>query len=279
MAAMQRSCYQLFMTVHRRSLFTAPLGDVLRELRGARGVSQLELALRCEISPRHLSFVETGKSQPSREIIERIGEELELSLRERNGLHLAAGYAPRYRETPLDAPELAIIREAIEATLAQQLPYPAFVADRHWNIVMANAGMATLMRALRPEGLAHDNVLRQLFDPTDLRPFVVNWEEVAGDLLRHFRYDVMRSPFDAEGRALLDEVLAYPDIPTHWRRLDLSDAPLPMLRTVFALPEGQLSFLSTIAQFGTAWDLTVQEVRVEAMHPTDDFTRDWFQAR
>jgi transcriptional regulator with XRE-family HTH domain len=264
------------MIVFRNSTPEIALGDMVRALRGARGVSQFDLALRCELSPKHLSFVETGRSQPSRDVIERIGIELDLSLRERNALHLAAGYAPRYRETPLNAPELAIVRQAIEATLAQQEPFPAFVVDRHWNLALPNRGMARLMEALFPEGPRHTNMLHQIFDPADMRPLIVNWTEVAGDLLRHFRYDVMRSPFDEAGRDLLEAVLAYPDIPADWAMQNPADAPLPMLRTVFALPEGELSFLSTLAQFGTSWDLTIEEVRIEAMHPTDAFTRQWF---
>ena len=248
---------------------------MIRVLRAARGVSQLDLALRCDLSPKHMSFVETGRSQASRDVIERIGVELELSLRERNALHLAAGYAPRYRESPLNAPELAIVRQAIDATLAQQEPFPAFVIDRHWNLVLPNRGMIRLLDALLPHGSRHTNMLHQIFDPGDMRPLIVNWAEVAGDLLRHFRYDVMRSPFDEAGRRLLDEILAYPGIPADWGRHDPADAPLPMLRTVFALPQGQLSFLSTLAQFGTSWDLTIEEVRIEAMHPTDEFTRAW----
>ncbi|QAY75296.1 helix-turn-helix domain-containing protein [Sphingosinicella sp. BN140058] len=258
---------------------STPLGDLLRDLRAAHGVSQLDLALRCEISPRHLSYVETGKAQPSRDVVERIGEELDLPLRDRNALYLAAGYAPRYRQTPLEAPELAVVREAIEATLGQQEPYPAFVFDRHWTVMMANRGMTALMEGLIAGGPRHANILHQIFDPDDLRSFIVNWDEVAGDLLRHLRHEVQRSPYDLEGRALLDALLAYPDIPAAWHRTNFANAPLPMVRTVFKGPEGPLSFLSTMTQFGTAWDLTIEEIRVEAMHPTDEATRAWCRAQ
>jgi transcriptional regulator with XRE-family HTH domain len=267
------------MNAHDALLRVTPLGGLLREFRAAHGVSQLDLALRCEISPRHLSYVETGKAQPSRDVIERIGEELALPLRERNALYLAAGYAPRYRQTPLEAPELGVVRQAIEATLAQQEPFPAFVFDRHWTVVMANRGMAALMEGLRPGGPRHANILHQIFDPEDIRPFIVNWDEVAGDLLRHLRHEVQRSPFDREGRDLLDGLLAYPDIPAAWHRASFAHAPLPMVRTIFKGPGGPLSFLSTMTQFGTAWDLTIEEIRVEAMHPTDEATREWCRAR
>ena len=279
MAATRPRCYAGDMSTVDTLLPTTPLGDLLREIRAAQGISQLDLALRCEISPRHLSFVETGKAQPSRDVIERIGEELALPLRERNTLYLAAGYAPLYRRTPLEAPELGVVRQAIEATLAQQEPFPAFVFDRHWTIVMANDGMAALMEGLRPGGPRHANILHQIFDPEDLRPFIVNWDEVAGDLLRHLRHEVQRSPFDHDGRDLLDALLAYPDIPQEWHRARFAEAPLPMVRTVFRGPDGPLSFLSTMTQFGTAWDLTIEEIRVEAMHPTDEATRAWCRAR
>lgn len=255
------------------------LGDMLRELRASRGISQLELALRCEISSRHLSFVETGRSQPGREIVERLGEELELPLTARNALHLAAGYAPRYRETSLRAPEMSMLREALSLMLAQQSPYPAFFTDTHWNLIEANPAMTGLLTALRPEGPVHNNVLHQIFDPEDIRPFLLNWHDVAGDVLRYLRHQVLRAPWDDQLAELLDALLAYPGLPRAWKQINLADAPAPVMKTVFKGPNGPLSFVSAITHFGTALDLTAEQIRVESLFPADSQTRDWCAAR
>ncbi|MGN7833834.1 helix-turn-helix domain-containing protein [Pseudoxanthomonas sp. 22568] len=189
-------------------------GPLLREWRAARRFSQLDLALAADISARHLSYVETGKSQPSREMVVRLADALALPLRERNALLQAAGYVAQYPETPLDAPELARIQRAIDFIIAQQEPYPAFVLDRHWNILRANAA------ALRVNGFLlagraspHANMLRHVFDPTDLRAALVNWEEVAGDLVHHLHAEIAAHPSDPVPRQLLEEILAHPGVP------------------------------------------------------------------
>jgi transcriptional regulator with XRE-family HTH domain len=173
---------------------------LLREWRAARRVSQLHLALEAGTSSRHLSYLETGKAQPSRGMIGRLAEALDMPLRERNALLLAAGFAPEYTETGLDAPELASVRRAIEFILEHQNPYPAFVLNRRWDILMANQGARHVGNFLLGR-IPHLNMVRQFLDPDDMRRVVVNWEEVAGDLIRHLHDEVAAAPSDTKARA------------------------------------------------------------------------------
>ena len=251
----------------------APVGALLREWRAARRLSQLDLALDVGVSTRHLSCVETGKAQPSRDMVSRLADVLEMPLRERNALLVAAGYAPKYRETALATPALAQVRRAIECILAQQEPYPAFVLDRHWNVLMANRAAERVNGfVMRGRASAHRNMLRQIFDPDDLRPAVANWEEVALDLLRHLHNEVAAAPTDATARMLLDEVLAYPGVPARWRMRELDAAPSPLLTTVLRRDDDRLRFFSTIATFGTPRDVTLDEMRIECCFPDDEAT-------
>src|SRR6185369_7919901 len=162
----------------------AHVGALLREWRAARRMSQLDLALEAGVSARHLSCVETGKSQPGRDLVAQLADALGMPLRERNALLMAAGYAPEYPETPLSTPELAQVRRAIDLIIEHQEPYPAFVLNRRWDVLLSNRAATRIAGFLRG-GSAHTNMVRQFFDPNDLRAAVVNWEEVAGDLIRH----------------------------------------------------------------------------------------------
>jgi len=246
-------------------------GALLREWRAARRLSQLDLALEVGVSARHLSCIETGKAQPSRDMIARLADTLDMPLRERNALLVAAGYAPKYPETALGTPALAQIRRAIELILEHQEPYPAFVLNRHWDMVQTNRAAARVMSFLRG-GSAHANIMRQFFDPNDVRGIVVNWEEVAGDLIRHLHDEVAAAPSDAEARALLEEVLRYPGVPSQWRTRELGAAPPPLLTVVFRKDDRELRFFSTIATFGTPRDVTLDELRIECVFPADDAT-------
>ncbi len=251
----------------------AHLGALLREWRAARRLSQLDLALDARVSARHLSCVETGKTQPSRDVVVRLADVLEMPLRERNALLVAAGYAPKYPETALGTPELAQVRRAIEFILNQQEPYPAFVLNRHWDVLVANRA-ATRVNSfvMRGRASAHRNMARQIFDPNDLRAAVVNWEEVAGDLIRHLHDVVAVTPTDAVARALLDEVLGYPGVPARWRMRELGMAPSPLLTTVLRRDGQELRFFSTITTFGTPRDVTLDELHIECCFPVDDAT-------
>lgn len=257
----------------------AHVGTLLREWRAARRLSQLALALEADVSTRHLSYVETGKAQPSHDLVVRLADALEMPLRERNALLLAAGYAPQYAETDLETPAMAQIRRAIALILDQQEPYPAFLLDRHWEVLTANRAAARIDGFLRPGHTGgHRNMLRRFFDPGDLRPAVANWEEVAGDLLRHLHDEVAAAPTDATARALLDEILGYPDVPTRWHTRQVDTTPPPLLTVVFRRGDRELRFFSTITTFGTPRDVTVDELRIECAFPADDATAELCRA-
>ena len=251
----------------------SPLGALLRQWRASRRLSQLELSMLSGVSARHLSYVETGRAQPSRELLRALADALEVPLRERNALLVAAGYAPHFRDSPLDAPELAVMRRAIEVTLAHQEPFPAFVTDRCWNVLMANPATDRVLGGLKPGGPRHANIVRQVFDPEDMRPYIENWDEVAGDLLRHLSHQVAQHPTDEAARRLLDEALAYPDVPSRLRVRDAALRPLPVLVTTFRAGERRLSFFSTLTRFASPSDMALEETSVECMHPADDETR------
>lgn len=250
----------------------ARIGALLREWRAARRLSQLDLALDADISPRHLSCIETGKAQPSRALLAKLADTLDMSLRERNALLVAAGYAPHYPESALSTPHMAQIRRAIECILAQQEPYPAFLLDRHWNVLMANGAAQRFTTHVLGRPGRHENMLHMVFDPQELRPHLANWEEVAGDLIHHLHALVAGNPADAKARALLDEVLAYPAVPARFRLRELAEAPLPLLTTTFRKDGRELGFFSTITTFGTPRDVTIDELHIESCFPVDEAT-------
>ena len=196
---------------HQRAPLPPPLppdaevGALLRHWRTARRLSQLDLALDADVSSRHLSYVETGRAQPSREMVLRLADALEIPLRERNALLVAAGYAPRYFETGLAAPEMAQMRSAIELILRHQEPYPAFVLDRHWEIRMSNQAAARCTRFLLGAEPTESNMIRLVLHPSGLRPVMANWEETAGDLIRHLHNQIAASPPDERAKGLLAE--------------------------------------------------------------------------
>jgi len=250
------------------------VGTLLREWRAARRVSQLGLALEAGTSMRHLSYVETGKAQPSRDMVARLAEALDMPLRERNALLLAAGYAPEYAESGLDAPELSQVRRAIDFIIQHQEPFPAFVLNRRWDVLATNRA-AVRVGGFLIGGSGHANMVRQFFDPADMRSVVVNWEEVAGDLIRHLHDEVAAAPSDAKARALLDEVLRYPGVPARWRTRELGTPPPPLLTVHFRRDDRDLRFFSTISTFGTPRDVTLDELRIECAFPADEATAEF----
>ena len=249
-------------------------GALLRDWRNLRGLSQLELSLRACLSARHLSYLETGKAQPSREMILRLAHALEMPLRDRNTFLTAAGFAPIYPERELVGPELAHVRQAIDLIVGHHEPYPAFVLNRHWDILRASRGAENVAKYLCG-GSAHSNMLRQFFDPNDLRAYVANWEEVALELLRHLQDAVAAMPHDRGARVLLEEVLSYPGVPSQWSTQDLETLPAPLLTVVFHKHGRELRFFSTIATFGTPRDVTLDELRIECAFPADEATAEF----
>ncbi|MGE0452478.1 MAG: helix-turn-helix domain-containing protein [Vicinamibacteria bacterium] len=250
----------------------AAVGALLRHWRQTRRLSQLELALEADVSSRHLSCVETGRSQPSREMVLRLAEALEIPLRERNALLVAAGYAPRYFETGLAAPEMARVRSAVELILRHQEPYPAFVLDRHWDIRMANLAGPRCTRFLLGADPTDANMIRLVLHPNGLRPVMPRWEETAGELVRQLHNQIAAAPSDERAKGLLAEVLAYPGVPARWQTREIGAPPTPLLTTVFRKGDVELRFFSTFTTFGNPHDVALEELRIECTYPADEAT-------
>jgi transcriptional regulator with XRE-family HTH domain len=237
-------------------------------------MSQLALALEAEISMRHLSYIETRRSQPSREVILRLAEALDVPLRERNTLLLAAGFAPHYRETGIEAPELAEAKHAVQLMLAHHEPFPAVVMDRHWNLLMANEATTRFMSMFPPfEVPGAPNGLRLVFHPNGFRQHIENWEELAGAMINEMHRELATDPTDAAGKSLLAELLAYPGVPSRWHLADLDRTPTPLLVANYRCNGQVLRFFTTITTFGTPQHVTMQELRIECFFPADDATR------
>jgi transcriptional regulator with XRE-family HTH domain len=247
-------------------------GLLLRDWRRARRFSQLQLALEAGISSRHLSYIETGRSRPSREMVALLATVLDVPLRERNSLSLAAGYAPEYRESDLSTTDMEGVRRAITLILTHHEPYPAFVVNRYWDVVMANDAARRFFGRLRGTAPGAVNVMRDIFAPDRLRPRVLNWEEVAGDLIRLLHDEAAAAPGDERVRTLLEEMLSYPGVPGRWRLRDPTAPPSPLLTAAYDLEGRTLRFFSTIATFGTPHDVTLDELRIECAFPADEET-------
>jgi transcriptional regulator with XRE-family HTH domain len=242
----------------------------LRTWRQRRGWSQLELSGRAEISQRHLSFLELGRAAPSREMVLRLATALDIPLRQHNALLIAAGFAPVWRETDLDAPELAEVREALDYILAQQEPYPAVAVDRHWNLLKANGGAVRLVEFLvgpLAPGTAV-NLADALVGPDVLRPYLLNWAEVVRYFLRSVEADAA-----ADGRpetaALLERLLSYDDVRPLLKPAVTGAVAVAVLPMHFRKGEVALKLLTTIATLGTPQDITAQELRIESFFPVD----------
>jgi transcriptional regulator with XRE-family HTH domain len=256
-------------------------GERLRWWRERRGLSQLDLADTAGTSQRHLSFLESGRTTPSREMVLRLAAALDVPLRQQNGLLLAAGYAPAWRESDLAAPELAKVSDALDYMLAQQEPYPGVVVDRRWNLLRPNAGARRLTEFLagpppaNPAPPGPVNLAEALVSPEGLRPFIVNWEEVALYFLRSVQADAIADG-TPETAALLKRLLAYPGLPALARALPPEDPKAPVLAMHFRKGETSLRTFTTIATLGTPLDVTLQEIRIECFFPVDKETADVF---
>jgi transcriptional regulator with XRE-family HTH domain len=249
-----------------------PFGEHLREWRQRRRLSQLELANEAEISTRHLSFVETGRSVPSREMVLRLAERLQVPLRERNALLVAAGYAPMYRQRSLDDPALSAAREAVHLILRSHEPYPALAVDRHWNLVASNAMVAHLLAGVDAALLQPPvNVLRLSLHPQGVAPRIVNLGQ-----WRHHLFVRLRQQIEATGdatlQALEQELRGYA-VPAQAEAPHLAGEVLGVAMPLqLRSPGGVLSFISTMTVFGTPVDITLQELALETFFPADEAT-------
>ncbi len=264
------------MQDHDNAAEPPSFGDQMRRWRAARRLSQLNLALEAGCSARHLSFLETGRSQPSREMVERLAAALELSLRATNGLLLAAGFAPRFPERPLDHPALAPAHRGIRFLLDAHHPYPAFVVDRLWNIVESNRAHQLLLRwMLGPAAETNGdetNILHLVLAPHLLRPYLANWSLVAGHLIRRLEHQLGQPSCDDRLERLHDRLIADPDVAQAARRHEPFGEHDLLVPTVFQVRGRRLAWFSTLAAFGAAVDITLAEILIESLYPMDPET-------
>jgi len=249
------------------------VGDLLREGRQRRRMSQLLLAAEADISTRHLSFVESGRATPSREMVMHLAERLDVPLRARNALLVAAGYAPLFRERPLSDPQLSAAREAVELVLKGHEPYPALAIDRHWTIVATNNALAPLLAGASPELLKPPvNALRLSLHPDGIAASIVNWHAWRDHVLARLQRQIDVSADDTLS-VLRDELAAYP-APPGAAAPDAGDSPFNQIAVPLRLrtPLGVLSFFSTTTVFGTPVDVTLSELAIEAFFPADPQT-------
>jgi transcriptional regulator with XRE-family HTH domain len=254
---------------------TAGFGAVLRETRGARKLSQLDLAVEAGISQRHLSFLESGRARPSRGMVLQLAESLDLPLRNRNHLLVAAGFAPLFPQRSLDSEAMAPVRQALQRLLAHHEPYPALVMDRGWNILMTNGALDRLIAlpgdpALLWQRVCGDlprNMLKLTFHPQGLRPLISNMAEVGAHLLSRARLEALEEPTVAQ---LLVQILAYPDTPARWKMAEPATHPPPVLATRMRLGDARLNLFTMLSTFGTPQDLTTDSLRIEHLFPADE---------
>lgn len=252
-------------------------GEHLREWRQRRRMSQLDLACHAEISARHLSFLETGRSQPSREMILRLAEQLSIPVRERNALLVAAGYAPVFRERPIDDPAMTPARSAIDLVLEGHKPYPAFAVDRHWNIVASNRALQELYVDVAPELMKPPvNALRLSLHPKGMAPRIANLVEWRTHLLARLMQQI-----DVSGDAVLIELMrefsGYP-APSSDARNGRQGPPDIVVPFRVTTEFGLLSFFTTTTVFGTPLDITLSEIALECFYPADSATADLVHA-
>ena len=249
-------------------------GSLIRHWRTARRMSQLALAAEAEVSARHLCFLETGRAQPSREMVHLLAGALDVPLTDRNAMLLAAGYAPAYTERGIDAPELRHIRRVLAFILERQEPYPAIVVDGGWNTVLTNEAAPRIFgRFFDPAALGPraGNAMHVICHPDGMRRFITNWEEFAGPLIQTLHREAAAAPAAA---GLRDAVLAYPGMPARWR-VPNPDAPTPPVVCMRLKKDGlALGFFSTLTMLATPRDVTLEQLRIECFYPADQETED-----
>jgi transcriptional regulator with XRE-family HTH domain len=255
-------------------------GLLLKQWRGQRGFSQLDLAVTSQVSQRHISFLESGRAKPSREMVLQLAEVLEIPLRQQNLMLTAAGFAPIHAETDLSAPEMTQVRKALDFMLQQQEPYPAIVIDRYWNVLLTNDAATRLLIAfITPEQLQTHfyrdgkvNLLQAMFHPQGLRSFIVNWEDFSGHLLQRLQREAIADGESEQSKALLSELMSYPGISKVWQMSDQTAHNTLLLTVHLKRADLELQFFSTIATLGTPYDITLQELRIEYLFPADEAT-------
>lgn len=255
---------------------SSELGNLLRYWRDVRGVSQLDLSLEAGVSQRQISFIESGRSVPGRDTLLTLAQTLDVPLRERNALLLAAGYAPVYSEAPWNAQEMHSVVRALERVVRQHEPFPAIVMDRHWNVLMTNDAAPRFFNCFVDMASREGprNMLHLIFDPKGMRPFVADWDNVSRSLLRRVYRESVGHVIDGGTRGLLDELLAYPEVPSDWKTYHAPSAEpaMPVIPLGFISEGVVLRYFSMVTSVGTPQNVAAQELRLECMFPADDAT-------
>lgn len=248
---------------------------LLKYWRGRSGLSQLDLSLAADVSARHVSFLETGRAQPSREMVLRLGTTLGLPLREQNALLTAAGFRQEFDEPSFDGGIPEPIGRAVERMLRQQEPFPMVVMNRHYDIVRSNDAAQRLFSRMIKEPATltvPPNAFHLLFDPRLLRPFIVDWERVARALLSRLHRESLARPADAALATLARALFEYPEVPESWRQPDFSTASEPILTIRLRRDDVELAFLTTMTVFSAPQNVTVDELQIESYFPLDEAT-------
>jgi transcriptional regulator with XRE-family HTH domain len=271
------------MTATARALndTTLDFGSLLREWRQHRRLSQLELSLRSGISQRHISFLETGRSRPSRAMVIGLADALSIPLRERNALLECSGYRAAYGEGSLDDRSMALFREALQLALDHHEPYPALVLDGRWNLVLINPGALRFFSHFRDpfQALAAIGnpqtfqMVRLCLRDEGYKPFIRNWTELVYSFLQRTRQALLHNPGDLALRQLLEEILAHPDTPARWQAPDWKTPPSPAINMVLDDGSETWSLFTMLAHFGSPQNVTIEELSVEFFYPADAATR------
>jgi len=252
------------------------LGGLLRYWRDVRGVSQLDLSLEAGISQRQISFIESGRSVPGRDTLLTLAQTLDVPLRERNALLLAAGYAPVYSDAPWNAQEMHRVVRALERVIRQHEPFPAIVMDRYWNVLMTNDAAPRFFDRFidMASRTGPRNMLHLIFDPQGMRPFVADWDTVSRSLLQRVHRESVGHALDDGTRRLLDELLAYPGVPRDWKAHRGSPATptMPVIPIGFVSDGTVLRYFSMVTTVGAPQNIVAQELRLECLFPADDET-------
>ncbi|MEO1430645.1 MAG: helix-turn-helix transcriptional regulator [Cyanobacteria bacterium J06633_8] len=256
-------------------------GNLLRHHRKLRNFSQLDLALASDVSQRHISFLESGRANPSQEMILQLATVLDIPLREQNVMLTTAGFAPIYCESDLSSPEFEPIRKALDFILLSQTHSPMLIMDRYWNLIQTNPVSQRLMNWLiDSEDLQSRfcidgkiNLMRLMLHPQGLKPFVSNWEETANHLIKRVYREAITNEKNEQPRQLYQEFMTYPDVPQLWKLSNSQSWQMPLLTVNFFKDGLNFNFFSAIATLGTPQDIMLQELRIETLFPADEITQ------
>lgn len=257
-------------------------GQLLKQWRLQRNFSQLDLSLASNVSQRHISFLESGRANPSRDMVLTLSTVLNIPLRQQNKMLTAAGFSAVYSEFDLNDPEVAPIRRALEFTLRQQAPYPAFVLDRYWNQIMMNKGAESFLKWLTVDIELPDdigpNLVKLILHPQGIKKYVQDWELVASHLIHRVHRETKTAGQAQQSQSLFESLLTYPEVEALWRAPVKENWQLPLLNTTFSKDGHQISLFTTLTTLGTPQDITLQELRLECLFPADEETEDVFLA-